>query len=419
MQNGLTEVRRIIREMHTKICVEIEFLCVWETAADFCISGELKTGGSETFAVWSMTQQWGGLWRKEENQVFVIKLIFLTLSAIISGYDSDRTHGVVRFHFSQASFWLLGISISRIQAGSLIQESKKKYGDFSGGIIMLNILSRRSVQWTSKGAACKQYHLFCKWIWLILPSVYCRTHSFNRKRRIVLVEMFLNGDSGKYASRIKFIKKQFQFLKSSNEYWYMTWWTRVCVCVYNEEMERPPLHISLEKADTPVSKQRISERTDHRERMISLINEKKEQANRWKLAFGSEKDWNWLSFMRKFGLIETEDGTSQVRSIYASIRSTVQPFAVIFSNRDRITARLSYLRYPWEWHVRWSLSEKISGNLETADWMRAGILIQESLMRSVHGLMTALKIDHGLWKQLAAIALRQIIAVLHQLSFHV
>ena len=73
--------------------------------------------------------------------------------------------------------------------------------------------------------------------------------------------------------------------------------------------------------------------------------------------------------------------------IYASIRSTVQPFAVIFLIVIGITAIVVFAV-----SMRMTRPLKFIGedirNLETADWMRrCGNLIQESLMRSAHGLM--------------------------------
>lgn len=144
------------------------------------------------------------------------------------------------------------------------------------------------------------------------------------------------------------------FLKSSNEYWYMTHDERAYVCmrVYNEEMEESGCCIiSLGKSavDTLFSKTKEYPESSWlitgEKGQILFANEKgKEQAKQMleiqDLGSSEEKIGNQMTLFyggkTGFG-IELRMALPK-NLIYASIRSTVQPFAVIFLIVIGITA---------------------------------------------------------------------------------
>lgn len=144
------------------------------------------------------------------------------------------------------------------------------------------------------------------------------------------------------------------FLKSSNEYWYMTHDERahVCMRVYNEEMEESGCCIiSLGKSavDTLFSKTKEYPESSWlitgEKGQILFANEKgKEQAKQMleiqDLGSSEEKIGNQMTLFyggkTGFG-IELRMALPK-NLIYASIRSTVQPFAVIFLIVIGITA---------------------------------------------------------------------------------
>ena len=194
------------------------------------------------------TQQWGGLWRKgRKNQAFVQSWSFWLCRPVLFRHWFLESHRwCCPFFIFRDRLVLTWNFISRIQAGSLIQESKIwKIWWFLCGIIMCwNILSREKRTMSKKQGSSLQTVPICfrKWIWLIPPLRLSTASICLMKTENGWAVVSTRRQWKIWSFRIKFIKKSIPvFWKAAMNtgIWHMMN-ARMCVCVYTMGRWRSP-----------------------------------------------------------------------------------------------------------------------------------------------------------------------------------